>query len=749
MNAVFYHTSPDKSAMSGYVWDFGDGTGSVPGDANYASHLYLNPGVYSVTLTTIDSFGCSYSTTKTSYVKVNGSLANFTSATNAGCKGMTTSFTDGSTTSPGNSIVKWTFDFGDSTVQTFTAPPFQHQYDSVGDYDVKLIVEDASGCKDSVIKREFVKVSSAKADYSIDGPSCPGSPVFFSNFSKSDLPLTYDWSFGDGLSSDEKNPAHSYADTGLYTVKLRVTDAVGCSDSAVFVDYVHIALPKADFTANNFISYCTPFEAKFINQTYFLKSSSWDLANATSNAKDPANYYTATGQYKITLYATSPGGCRDSISKYLDIYDPNDATIDYDSATGCRPKTVNFSAFKPMNATFIWDFGDGNVIDTTSNVISHVYENFGNFIPKVILKQPEGCVVPVTGSETVKIYGAKVQFGVDRYLFCDTGTPNIIDTTVYAGSITKYSWDFGDGTQSNQPLPSHTYVTPGSYNIKLTVESEGGCLDSMTLAQPVKIVQSPDIVLSGDVEICTNERVQLSAALSRPDTSNISWQWQFPNGQTYTSQNPPLQSYPPGTYQVSVIATNSSGCFDNASTTLQVHSLPNITMPESITKQVGVPITIPAQYSSGTRSYYWSPGNSLDCNSCPQPVSSTKFNTDYTVSILDSNGCADQDTIRVVVVCEGATIFFPNAFSPNGDGSNDVFIVRGNGLDRVKSIRMFNRWGEVVYERKDFPVNNASYGWDGKVKGGKPQPGVYIYQAEVFCENGEVIRFEGNVALIQ
>jgi gliding motility-associated-like protein len=101
------------------------------------------------------------------------------------------------------------------------------------------------------------------------------------------------------------------------------------------------------------------------------------------------------------------------------------------------------------------------------------------------------------------------------------------------------------------------------------------------------------------------------------------------------------------------------------------------------------------------------------------------------------------------VLCEGATIFFPNAFSPNGDGSNDVFYPRGYGLDRVKSVRLFNRWGEVVYEQKDFPVNNPSYGWNGKYKGHAPQPGVYVYQAEIFCENGEVIRVEGNVALIQ
>ncbi|HEU4632435.1 MAG TPA: gliding motility-associated C-terminal domain-containing protein, partial [Flavisolibacter sp.] len=93
--------------------------------------------------------------------------------------------------------------------------------------------------------------------------------------------------------------------------------------------------------------------------------------------------------------------------------------------------------------------------------------------------------------------------------------------------------------------------------------------------------------------------------------------------------------------------------------------------------------------------------------------------------------------------------FMPNTFSPNGDGSNDIFYVRGRGLERVKTLRIFNRWGEVVFEQNNLPVNDPQYGWNGTYKGNKPHPDVYIYQVEVFCENSEIIRFEGNVALIQ
>jgi len=95
-----------------------------------------------------------------------------------------------------------------------------------------------------------------------------------------------------------------------------------------------------------------------------------------------------------------------------------------------------------------------------------------------------------------------------------------------------------------------------------------------------------------------------------------------------------------------------------------------------------------------------------------------------------------------------SNIFIPNTFSPNGDGSNDLFYPRGKGLERVKTLRVFNRWGEIVFEKNNFPVNDATYGWDGTFKGNKPKADVYVYQVEIFCENGDLIRLNGNIALI-
>jgi gliding motility-associated-like protein len=130
-------------------------------------------------------------------------------------------------------------------------------------------------------------------------------------------------------------------------------------------------------------------------------------------------------------------------------------------------------------------------------------------------------------------------------------------------------------------------------------------------------------------------------------------------------------------------------------------------------------------------------------------VANPQFTTKYAVNVTDRHGCTAKGEVTVKVVCTGQNFFIPNTFSPNGDGSNDVFYPRGSGLDRAKVLRIFNRWGEIVFEKYDMPINVGSAGWDGNWKGKKANADVYVYQLEIYCKNGELITYSGNVALIR
>ena len=735
-----------------FMWDLGDGKISNPGTKETIWYQYTKPGNFDIKISAIDTFNCSHEFTKVGLIKVFGPVAGFTSDSKSGCKGLITTFKDDTKTN-GSSIVNWKWDFGDDIVQEFSTAPFQHKYDSIGDYDVKLIVTDAKGCTDQITERAFVKISTLKADWSASESTCPNAPHWFDNRSISDLPFSYTWDMGDGSIYNTLHVKHAYKEKGSYTVTLKVKDILNCEDSLTKINAVVVDVPKASFDANNFTTYCTPFEAKFINTSTFYQSSFWSLGpgQGTSTQNSPNTYYSNTGTYPIKLVITSAGDCKDSIEQILRVYNPGDGTITYKPLFGCRPILVDFEAFSEMKARFIWDFGDGNVVDTTINKITHTYDNLGDFVPRIILRQPEGCLVPLIGKETIEVIGAKAKFGLAKRLFCDSGYISIIDSTLWISKdkVTGYSWDFGDGATSNSLQPTHQYTAPGIYDIRLAVETETGCKDTMTLKKAVKVVESPLITIGGDSIICVNQSMRHMGVFQRPDTSAVRWDWKFPNGNTAVLQNPLIQKYSPGSYQVTAVATNSSGCTDTAYKNILVHALPTVTLPPSLTKIVGLPVTLPAVYSSGVVGYNWTPAIGLDCSTCPQPEATPKFTTRYTVSAIDSNNCKNTAEVQVKVICEGATIFVPNTFSPNGDGANDIFYVRGKGLDRVKSLRIFNRWGEVVFEQRDFLVNSAQHGWDGKYKGNKPVADVYIYQVEVFCENGEIIRFDGNVALIK
>jgi gliding motility-associated-like protein len=749
-NAAFTASSPNPGAMTNYAWDFGDGSAVLNYNSNIAYFTYTKAGTYNVTLTTTDTFGCTHTFTKNAVVKVLGPAAEFVSISSNGCMGKTVTFNDSTKTDGTNPVVLWRWDFGDSTGTTTTLPTVQHQYDSIGDYDVKMVVTDSYGCTDSIVHRGFVKISSMKPGFKLNNESCPGFALQYYNETVSDFPFTSLWHFGDGDTSTLKHPIHTYSDTGHFNVQLIVTDIYGCMDSVTIDSVIHVARPRADFDANNFISYCTPFEAKFNNKSYFFYASEWHFGTAYSNQHHPNFYYTATGTYPVELVVTSPGGCKDSITKTITVYNPNDAKLSYSPLTGCTPRQVDFEAFSPMNARFIWDFGDGNVIDTTVNKLTHTYRDYGSFVPVVILKEPSGtCTVALQGDSTILMLGVKPKFGFDTTFHCDSGMVQILDSTTTNDPSITYNWSFGDGGTSNLAAPNHFYSAPGSYMVKLVATTNQGCIDSLTKG-PIKISKTPELNVVADSLICVNSKITYTGTLINPDTSQITWLWKFPNGATYNVQNPPPQPYvTPGSFSWSVTATSSSGCRDSAGGNFVVNPLPTIMMPATMTKIIGIPLTIPATYSAGITNYNWSPATTLNCTNCPQPTTTTKFNTKYFVSVTDSNNCTNKSEIQIIVLCKGATVFVPNTFSPNGDGTNDVFFVRGSGLDRVKSLRVFNRWGEVVFEQRDFPSNNQMYGWNGKYKGNLAQPGVYIYQVEVYCENGEVIHFEGNIALIQ
>ncbi len=352
----------------------------------------------------------------------------------------------------------------------------------------------------------------------------------------------------------------------------------------------------------------------------------------------------------------------------------------------------------------------------------------------------------------VTVLGSVPFFSVDNPAFCDSGTVNFTDFTITNDGIVSKMYTFGDGSSLVQQPPltvpydtSHLYNTPGNLLAKLTVVTNSNC--TATYTDTIKDYQTPHPVISTTGNLCTG-LIQFIGSLVTPEVDTVTWAWDFGSGQTSALQDPVVNANA-GSYGVSLRTSVSYGCSDTASANITVNPLPVIQGPAVIITPVGIPVTIPFTYSGGIITYNWAPAINLDCSTCANPVATLTFAQQYTVTVTDSNSCTDTASILIKTICNEENYFLPNTFSPNGDGNNDYFYPRGTSLYNIQSLTIFNRWGQMVFQRKNFPANSATMGWDGNFNGRPAPSDAYVYIAEVICNNAQVIAIHGNVTLVR
>ena len=183
------------------------------------SRVLATEGTFDVSLTITDINGCSNTKTVANYITVTGPTANFAPATTGGCQNKTLTFNDLSVSAT-STLVRWDWNFGDGTQQSFTAPPFTHTYTNSGRYDVSLKVTDAAGCSNEFALPTDLIVTNPLVGFRADTFYCPAAQLPFVDTS-SGAGLSYFWDFGDGTTSTLQHPRHSYPiGDADYTVKL-------------------------------------------------------------------------------------------------------------------------------------------------------------------------------------------------------------------------------------------------------------------------------------------------------------------------------------------------------------------------------------------------------------------------------------------------------------------------------------------------------------------------------------------------
>ncbi len=306
---------------------------------------------------------------------------------------------------------------------------------------------------------------------------------------------------------------------------------------------------------------------------------------------------------------------------------------------------------------------------------------------------------------------------------CFGANDGTVTTTIVGGnSPYGYVWNNALTTSSIQTLSA------GSYSV--TVTDATGCTGtaSASITEPAVLV----VDLGNDITLCEGSTVTLTAP-----NGFITYLWS--STETTQSINPLVT----GIYTVTV--TDNNGCTASDAVNVNLVPAPLVDLGDDKLAYEGEHIGIFANINQGNVSggtYNWMPDTLLNCADCQNVVAYAADTITYILVYTNDYGCTGTDAVILNVLPVG-DIFWPNAFTPNGDGNNDVFLPYGSGVKLI-NWQIFNRWGEKVFDS-----NNFFYGCDGTYKG-QPLPiGVYVYNAKVVLMNSKERKYKGSVTLIR
>ncbi len=415
--------------------------------------------------------------------------ADFTATPRSGHAPLEVQFTDLSIGNP----AQWDWDFGDGGTSSEEDP--SHTYTSPGTYTVSLTVRDAASNQDTNVRTGYITVtvlpSPPVAQFKADVRQGPAPlTVQFTDLS-SGSPYMWTWNFGDGDTSIEQNPVHTYESPGTYTVYLSVRNAGG-TDTEGKINYITVsdAGPQAEFNAD-VTSGQAPLTVTFTDlSTGNPDSWTWTFGDGTSSGlQNPVHTYAQPGDYTVSLTARNSFGTdTETKTSYITVFGTTvDAEFAADKTSGQAPLTVTFTDLSTGNPeSWEWTFGDGGSSVLQNPV--HIYDSPGTYTVSLAVENPydSGFIskpgfITVTDGPVPPVAG----FTADRTSGYTPLTVQFTDTS--AGNPTTWSWLFGDGSSSGQQNPVHTYADPGTYTVRLTVTNEFG---GDTLIRPGYITAS-------------------------------------------------------------------------------------------------------------------------------------------------------------------------------------------------------------------------------------------------------------------
>jgi gliding motility-associated-like protein len=461
----------------------------------------------------------------------------------------------------------------------------------------------------------------------------------------------------------------------------------------------------------------------------------WDFADGdTALVTSPtfSHTYTNSGKYVPKLIFYDSKGCSAS-SQGTDTIKVDEVFAGFKVMPPCErtPLTLvdtSRSLFSTVS-NWLWIFGPGQI--ATGPSVSRVYPSAGNYPVTLVVTNSRGCID--TLSRDFTIYPLpKITASPDTAVCI----PDAVAISAIGG--VSYTWAPGASLSCTSCLsPMAAPTTATSYVV--TGTDTNGCSNKDTVR--IGIQSKTTFAVTSGGEICLGQHFQLYAA------GATLYHWTPAESLSNADSAAPIAT-PKAT--TTYIATGKEGsCLaDTHIVKVVVNPLPTIDAGKDEILVAGNSVQLQVS-GTGINRLEWKADSALSCLECYGPFAAPTSTTTFYVTGYTSKGCSATDSVQVRVLCNNSQIFIPNTFSPNGDGVNDFFFPRGKGINTVNSFRVYSRWGELMYEASPLVVNDEYAGWNGTYKGQKLAPDVYVYIVEATCDNGDPIKWKGDVTLIR
>ena len=543
-------------AMGGnyWKWDFGDGDSSKLANP---SHYFADPGIYDVSLLTENTFGCYNFYQPYNVVKVKSPVASF-DVVRKNCPNFQVKLYDRTP-----DAVKWMWSFGDGQSDTVKNPV--HAYSGAGYYQIRLRSWDADGCVaekvipafeisvcqggDSLPLSNLPSFNDSAATFSDSSVKISGClPLEVSMIFPADTAKSYFWDFGDGNSSQLKNPTHTYQSAGIFDVSLIYQKLDNSYDTIINRNFIQVNLPEADFSFK-IDNYCDSSEVQFQTQNKANHHYRWDLGSAGMRSEESplATYYQTTNEV-VSLTVTDSLLCTNSKYANLVLGNPN-PFVGFD-AYSCLGDRVRFTHNYRDFDSSVWQINGQSFVGDT---IIYPTTDTGVFPIDLNVFDKQACSTRFPDAIDLTVSNPIANFsGIQNGLYCGVYTVTFNNQSTGAN---QFVWSFDDGDSERVAQPTHHYDSNGTYTPTL-VAMKDGCQSTYQSSTTVR-VNVPEV----DFRVNQNsDCFPIQASFIPEAPSAVNYTWYFGDGDSSTLANPSHTYYEAPSSPIVLEILDTEGC---------------------------------------------------------------------------------------------------------------------------------------------------------------------------------------------